>query len=68
MGNVTFDEPEAGRRPVAQKQSGLTSLVIGMGLAKDAKGAQKILLLVVVIAIALSVFLILSTSSPSVRP
>jgi len=54
MANVQFDDQQSTY--TVQKKSGLTDMVIKTGLAKDAKGAQIVLLIIAVIAAAIGMF------------
>jgi len=54
MANVQFDDQQSTY--TVQKKSGLTDMVIKMGLAKDAKGAQVVLLIVAAIAVLVWVY------------
>lgn len=70
--DVQFDEPRyaapasgtAGKNP-----SPLSALVVRLGLAKDERGAQTILLGVIVLALAVSIGLFVTvTAEPPVEP
>ncbi|XKT75452.1 MAG: hypothetical protein ACJKSS_01550 [Patescibacteria group bacterium UBA2103] len=58
MNNVQFDDQQQFR--TVQKKKGLTQMVINMGLAKDEKGAQVVLLIVGVVALAVMFFFMFS--------
>lgn len=58
MANVQFDDQRTTY--TVQKKNGLTEMVIKMGLAKDAKGAQVVLLIIAVIALAIMFFFMFS--------
>jgi hypothetical protein len=64
MANVQFDDQRSTY--TVQKKSGLTDMVIKMGLAKDAKGAQVVLLIIAVIAAAIGLFFMFSGGSGGV--
>lgn len=50
-GQIKFQEPGYARPLAGPKRSWLTSLVIKVGLAKDERGAQKVLLIILALAI-----------------
>ncbi len=53
--NVEFDE----NRPLTnyqEKKGGLTATIIKLGLAKDDKGAQKVMLIIAVVCFALAIY------------
>lgn len=68
MSNVQFDDQQQFQ--TVKKKNGLTQMVINMGLAKDAKGAQVVLLIVAVIAVAIALFFMFggSGSAPAELP
>lgn len=51
MANIQFQEPQYNAPLATPKRSWLTNLVLKAGLAKDDAGAQKVLLIVLVIII-----------------
>ncbi len=66
---VEFDEPPALRTATpANKPSALYATIISFGLAKDEKGAQKIALGLVVVALLLAGFFLISSGGPEVLP
>lgn len=54
MNNVQFQDQQGVR--TVQKKGGLTGLFIKMGLAKDEKSAQMVMLIVAVVAVAIALF------------
>ena len=65
--NIRFDEPEYMRSTALDKPSWLSSLVIKVGLAKDNAGAQKVLLVVLVLVV-LATVIVLWVSNASSAP
>ncbi len=67
---VRFEEEQPFTRPSLnkEKKSFLVSLVIKLHLAKDNSGAQKVLLVVAIIAIVAAVWLFFSTFLSPVTP
>mgnify|MGYP001572131742 CR=1 FL=1 len=63
MNNIQFDEEPQYARPTSgsERQSWLSGLVIKTGLAKDNAGAQKVLLVVLVLVV-LATIMVLWTS------
>jgi hypothetical protein len=57
--NVEFNENKAVNYNYPPKSGGITGLVIKMKLAKDEKGAQKVMIIIAVIFLALSVYFFL---------
>ena len=54
---VEFNEHQPlGYNYQPKKSGGITNLVIKMGLAKDENGAKKIMLVIVIICFALSIY------------
>jgi len=51
MADIQFDEPQYTAPVSAPKASWLTSLVIKTGLATDSAGAQKVLVIVLIVTI-----------------
>lgn len=49
------------------KQKGLTEIVINAGLAKDAKGAQVVLLVIAVVAVGIGLFFMFGIGGPQVE-
>lgn len=73
--SVEFNEPSyqpsAGPRATAGKVSFLSRLVIGAGLAKDEKGAQGVLLVVLVISVLATgaiLFFLMPESADTIPP
>lgn len=58
MNNVQFQDQQKFR--TVQKKGGLTGLFIKMGLAKDEKSAQMVMLIVAVVAVAIALFFMFS--------
>lgn len=57
MSGVEFNEPQLARTyPVAQKNSLLVRFVMGMGLAKDAQGAQRVLIIVALLLMGVALY------------
>ncbi|HWH16302.1 MAG TPA: hypothetical protein VNU25_01825 [Candidatus Paceibacterota bacterium] len=68
---IEFNEPEYAARAVSQHTSGIAGLVIKMGLAKDQKSANAVLIGVIVLCllVMLAVFLVPAlTPEPAVQP
>ena len=67
---IQFEEPEYARSAALEKHSWLAGLVIKTGLAKDDLGAQKVLLiaLVLIIVATIAVFWMSSNSSSQTPP
>lgn len=64
MSEVEFHEPAYGSpAPATRKESALSRLVMKLGLASDEKGAQRVLLVVALAAIAAAVAFALSSGS-----
>jgi len=59
MSNIQFDEESRYARPLfnSEKRSWLANLVIKTGLAKDSAGAQKVLLVVFMLAVLGTIFI-----------
>lgn len=53
---VEFNENRPTNYNYEPKKSGLTPLLIKMGVAKDEAGAQKVMLAIIVICFALSIY------------
>lgn len=53
---VEFNENKPLNYGYEQKKGGITPLIIKLGLAKDEAGAQKIMIGVIIICLALSVY------------
>ncbi|XKT74851.1 MAG: hypothetical protein ACJKSS_01675 [Patescibacteria group bacterium UBA2103] len=69
--NVQFQDQQ--NQYTVSKKKGLTQMVINMGLAKDAKGAQMVLLVVAVVAVLIAGFFMFTGNSvgdgqPNVLP
>ncbi len=57
MSDIQFNEPEYGSRDkFAPKEGFPTKMVIKFGLAKDAKQAQVVLLVITAVAVAIGLF------------
>ncbi len=68
MADVQFNETElsaARPAPSAGKVSGMTKLLIAMGLAKDAKSAERVWLIVAVAALVLTGIIVVTNFLPS---
>ena len=66
MGDVKFDE-QVSLKPKAQSsESGLTTLLIKIGIVKDAGSARVVLLFITVICIVATVFLFKSVRDANV--
>ena len=68
---VEFNEPEYAARAVPGRTSGIAGLVIRMGLAKDQKSANTVLIVTIVLCllVMLAVFLVPAlTPEPAVQP
>lgn len=61
MNNVQFQDQQQFR--TVAKKKGVTQMVINMGLAKDEKGAQVVLLIVAGVAVAVALFFMFSGGS-----
>lgn len=72
MANVTFKEPAyASARRSKERVSGIAKLVIALGLAKDNQEAQKVLVVIGVLAILATIWVIASgfqKPTPTVAP
>lgn len=69
MENVQFNEPEYGARVSAQKQaSGLSRLVMKAGLAKDDAGAQRVLLIIAILAVVATAIILWTVMAPAAPP
>ena len=55
--NVEFSENRPSNYNYPQKQGGLTNLCIKLGLAKDEKGANKVMLVVAIVFFALAIYI-----------
>lgn len=68
MSNVQFDDQQQFQ--TVKKKGGLTQMIIKMGLAKDAKGAQMVMLIVAVVAAAVALFFVFAGggSAPAELP
>lgn len=69
--SVEFNEPQYAARTVSSRTSGIAGLVIKMGLAKDQKSANAVLIIVIVLCvlITVAVFLVPAlTPEPAVQP
>ncbi len=62
---VQFDEQQSYQRKTPQLETGLTGLVIKLGLAKDQKQASMILLGVIVVSGIIATFSVMSLSNSS---
>ena len=51
MADIKFEEPQYATSISASKESWLTRLVIKTGLATDSAGAQKVLIIVLIVTI-----------------
>lgn len=66
MSDVSFNEPTyASARPRPQKQSLLTRLMFSVGLAKTEAGAQRVLLIIAVVAAVAAAGIYLFTNAPA---
>lgn len=67
---VEFNEPipQSSRPESARKMSGLSKLLIGTGLVKTEAGAQLVLFVIAVLAIAASAFLFVEASKGPPAP
>jgi len=54
--SVEFNENQPLNYNYQPKKGGIGNLLIKMGLAKDDKGAEKIMIIIVIICIALSIY------------
>jgi len=74
MTDVEFNEPNYATRasgiPAAGGSSAFSRLVIKTGLAKDEKGAQRVLLIIAILAIVIAAFVFFGghKSAPEVPP
>ncbi len=55
--NVEFNENRPNNYNLPEQQSGLTNFFIKLGLAKDETGAQKVMIIVSIICIALAIYI-----------
>jgi hypothetical protein len=53
---VEFDEHQSLGYNYQPKKGGISNLVIKMGLAKDEKGAQKVMLVITILCFALAIY------------
>ncbi|PIQ92153.1 MAG: hypothetical protein COV70_01325 [Parcubacteria group bacterium CG11_big_fil_rev_8_21_14_0_20_39_22] len=60
MSQVDFGEQGIGRQNFGRKQPPLIKLVMSLGLAKNEAGANKVLLGIAIVAIAIMVFTIVT--------
>lgn len=66
---IQFDEERTyARRVGGKKSSGLTKMVMSMGLAKSESGAQGVLLVVAVIALGIAGYLVMSGAASGTLP
>lgn len=67
MADVQFEEPQfgAGRTVVSGKPTAMQGLMIKLGLAKDAKTADRALLVVLGVVVAVTLFLLFTTVLPN---
>lgn len=71
MSDVEFNEPQyasTNRASFANKQSTFERLVISTGLAKDSKGAQRVLLIISVLMLIIAAFVIWPKHQPAPVP
>lgn len=71
MTDVEFNEPQyasSSRVSQSAKQSRFERLVISTGLAKDSKGAQRVLLIVSVVMLLIAAYLIWPKHTPPPTP
>ena len=54
--NVEFNENQPVNYNYPPKKSGVSNLIIKIGLAKDEAGAQKIMIVIIVLCFALSIY------------
>ena len=68
--DVQFDEPRYATPATSTKSpSSLSALVVRLGLAKDERGAQTVLVGIIVIALAVAIGLFVTvTAEPPVEP
>lgn len=69
MADIQFQEPQYGSPQVAGvKRSWLTGLVLKTGLAKDEAGAQRVLLIILVLAVIGTMATLVLGSGSSTKP
>ena len=70
MEDVSFNEPSfRTTRPAASsKRSLLTRMTIGLGLASDEQSAQRVLLIIAVLAFAVATFFFLHSQPHALSP
>ena len=56
MSSVEFNENQSTNNAYQNKKGGISNLVIKMGLAKDEKGANKVMLTVAIIFFLLAIY------------
>jgi hypothetical protein len=54
---VEFNENKPVNYGAPTKNGGLTNLCIKLGLAKDKKGADKVMIVVIIICVALTIYI-----------
>lgn len=68
MSGVEFNEPQLAKTySAAQKSSLLVRFVMGMGLAKDAKGAQKVLVIIALLLMGVALYVLVTGVFGSVQ-
>ncbi|HWU24633.1 MAG TPA: hypothetical protein VN086_02680 [Candidatus Paceibacterota bacterium] len=71
MSDVEFNEPEyaaTARSSRTAKQSRFERLVLSTGLAKDSKGAQRVLLIISILMLVIAAFLMWPKHQPAPVP
>lgn len=71
MSDVEFNEPQyaaSARVSRQNKQSSFEKIVISTGLAKDSKGAQRVLLIISILMLIIAAFVIWPKHQPAPVP
>lgn len=71
MADVEFNEPQyaaSARSSRASKGSAFERLIVSMGLAKDSKGAQRVLLIISILMLIIAAFLVWPKPQPAPVP